>query len=137
MDLFAVMAETAVALRTLPGPPRVFEWDRGAVSGNSMVVALPDEIVFDLTYGRGQDKFSDMIIMLLIPRGDERSARKVMGPFVAGSGASSVKAKLDGYTWTTCHRQIVTRCSFDEVQDRGGVSYLAAMFHTDVYGTGG
>jgi hypothetical protein len=138
MDLFAVMAEVATALRTLPNMSgRVFEWDRGTVSGNSMLVTLPEEIEFDQTYGRGSDKFSDMIIMMLLPRGDVRSAYKTLGPYVRGAGTSSVKAKLDAYPFTTCDRAIVTRCTFDEVTDRAGAPYLAAWFHADIYGNGG
>jgi hypothetical protein len=138
MDLFAVMAEIAVACRTLPNMSgRVAEWDVGSVTGNSMLVTLPEEIEFDLTYGRGLDKFSDMIVMLLLPRGNVRAAYKTMGPYVKGDGASSVKKALEAYTYTTCDRAVVTRCGFDEVADRAGVSYLAAVFHLDVYGNGG
>jgi hypothetical protein len=138
MDLFAVMAEVATVCKTLPGMAgRVAEWDVGTVTGNSILVTLPEEIEFDLTYGRGLDKFSDLLVMLLLPRGNVRAAYKTMGPYVKGSGASSVKAKLEAYTYTTCDRVIVTRCGFDEVADRAGVPYLAATFHTDVYGNGG
>jgi hypothetical protein len=138
MDLFAVMAEVATALRTLPNMAgRVTEWDVGTVSGNSMLVTLPDSIDFDQTYGRGSDKFSDMIVMLLLPRGNVRAAYKTMGPYVKGSGASSVKQVLEAYAYTTCDRAIVTRCGFDEVADRAGTPYLAASFHLDIYGNGG
>lgn len=143
MDLFAVMAEVATALKTLPGPGgtetlagRVFDWQVGKINSPGVIVGLPDSIDFDQTYGRGQDKFSDLVVMLLLGKGDQRSAQKFMGPYVAGAGASSVKAKLDGYAWTTCHRAVVNRVEFLDVE-YAAVPYLAASFHTDIWGSGG
>lgn len=144
MDLFAVMAEVATALRTLPAPTgmagtlagRVFDWNVGKISSPGVIVGLPDTVDFDQTYGRGQDKFTDLVVMLLLAKGDQRSAQIYMGPYVAGSGTRSVKAKLDAYTWTACHRAVVRSVTFEDVE-YAGVPYLAASFHTDIWGSGG
>ena len=133
MDLAAVMDEVGDALDTIDGL-RVHRWPADNVQPPAAVVTYPAEYRFDETYGRGMDRLV-LPVVVLVGRPSERSARDLLGAYVNGSGASSVKAKVEAHTYTACHTVRVESVEFDVV-NVAGVDYLAATFTHDITGTG-
>lgn len=134
MDLYAVMGEVGNALKTITGL-RVAAWGAKTINVPAAVVALPDEILFDQTYGRGSDKISDLLVFVMVGDARRDDAVKTLAAYCAGSGAKSVKAKVEAYAYTTAHTVVVTKCLFPDVTF-AGAPYLAAEFHLDIIGLG-
>lgn len=131
MNLHSVMTElgtalTGIGLRVhVPGQN---------VSVPAAIVALPDEITYDATYGRGSDR---MVIPVVVLAGlvSDRTAVKALAAYADGSGAKSVKAALDGGTYTACDSVTVAQATFD-TYSIAGTEYLAALFDVDITGSG-
>ena len=132
MNVDANMAELATALRTITGL-RVHDHRARTIQPPAMLVPLP-VITFDETYGRGADSYAYDLALLAGAWSARTSTKRIAG-YCAGAGASSVKATLDGYDWTTCHDVHVTTIEFAPVSV-AGVEYLAAVFATVVIGSG-
>lgn len=136
MNLDDVAEELRAALKTIDGL-RVPPWGVESVSPPAALVGLPVQINFDETYVRGSDRYPDVEIYVLAGKPDDRSSRRVIAPFVAGSGSSSVKQAIESYAYTSCDAESVrvTSCEFEAVKF-AGVPYLAAIFHVDLTGDG-
>lgn len=134
MDLYAVMGEVGTALTGIAGL-RVAKWGAKRVDVPAAVVTLPDEIIFDQTYGRGSDKIADLVVFVMVGDARRDDSVKQLAAYCAGSGAKSVKAKIEAYTYTTLHTAVVTKCLFPDVTYAGN-PYLAAEFHIDIIGLG-
>jgi hypothetical protein len=135
VDLDALSVEIGTALATISGL-RVPPWGVEQVQPPAAVVALPDRIDYDDTYGRGKDRIPDLPVVILVARPEARTSRKALAAYAAGSGAKSVKQVLEAYAWTTCEVVTVNSCEFDQDATYAGVPLLAAIFHLDVIGTG-
>lgn len=133
MDLADVMDAIGDRLDTITGL-RVHRYPPGSVSPPAAVVSYPDEITFDETYGRGMDRLS-LPVVLVVGKASDRAARNKLGAYVNGSGASSVKAVLESGTYSAFHTVRVASADFDVVSI-GDVPYLAAMFNLDITGSG-
>jgi len=72
---------TAATMPDLPNPP--------------VAIVIPDNISFDDTFQRGMDTLT-FRIFLVVGRADERTAQNSLDAFCATSGASSVKAAVEG-----------------------------------------
>ena len=72
---------TAATMPDLPNPP--------------VAIVIPDNISFDDTFQRGMDTLT-FRIFLVVGRADERTAQNSLDGFCATSGASSVKAAVEG-----------------------------------------
>jgi hypothetical protein len=134
VDLDAVSEELRTALQTIAGlrcPP----WGVEEVQPPAAVVTLPESVDFDETYGRGKDRYPDLQVVVLVGVPEERASRKTLAKYVAGSGAKSVKAVLEAYTWTTCEVVTVLRVDFPRAT-YAGTPYLAAAFHLEIIGKG-
>lgn len=132
MDLDAVMTQIGTALDTISGL-------RIAVVGEKPVppaayVSYPDSITFDQTYGRGQDAMV-LQVVLVVGRTVDRATRTALAGYCKGSGSSSVKAAVDGGTYTACDSVTVTGVEFDVVP-LGAVDHMAAIFSVSVVGSG-
>lgn len=132
MDLDTVMTEIGTALDGISGL-------RIAVAGEKVVppaawVRWPGSITFDGTYGRGSDSM-ELDAVVVVGRTVDRSTRKALAAYCKGSGSSSVKAAVDGGTYTAAHSVTVTGVEFDVV-DVAGIDYVAAIFSIDVVGSG-
>lgn len=138
MDVYAVMTEVDTRLRAVPGLRSTAIGADGPVTPPCAVQYLPDRIDFDLTYGRGMDKISDLIVVVFVGRGNLRSAVKAITPYVAGSGTKSIKAALDSATapYTGCADFQVIYAEIDYAARLGGTDYLAALFHCNFAGSG-
>lgn len=128
-----MMNEVATALGGVTGL-RVYPWAQKTITPPGAVLSLPDSIDYHGTYGTGQEMINDLVCVVMLGKASERAALKNLGPYVAGSGAKSVKTVLEAYAYTTCHTLTVTSVEFPEMT-LAGVEYLAALFHIDIVGT--
>lgn len=142
MDLTAVMTEIDTRLKTITGL-RVPEMGfTKSVRPPAAVQYPPDRITFDGTYGRGCDVYEDHIVVVFVAGNatDNRSSLKAIAPYLAGSGAKSIKAKLDSATtatpYTSCSDLTVVWAELDDGATIGGNDYLAALFHCKIIGVG-
>lgn len=115
---------------------RVPLWGASQVQAPAAIVALPDRVTFDETYGRGKDSYPDLPVVVLVGKPEDRASLKSLAAYAAGSGARSVKAKLEAATWTTCDNVTVEWCEFDALATYAGTPYLAAIFHLKILGKG-
>lgn len=128
MDELAAAADTITGLRTFGYPPD------STPPVPSFIVSYPDTIEFDRTYGRGSDAMT-VPTVLLVGRVNDRAARTNLAKYLAGAGAQSVKAALQGHAYTSCDSVHVRRVAVDVVR-MGTVDYLAATFTNEIYGPG-
>jgi len=133
MDIAAVLDEVGVALKTITGL-RVFDYPAGKITPPAAIVALPDDITYDTTYGRGADTFVVPVIVVVGKNSDRVSRNKILA-YVAGSGAESVKAAVDGGLYTEGCSVTVSSASFDTIPI-AAVEYLAVVFDVEVVGPG-
>lgn len=137
MNLDAVMDEVAERLDAVPGL-RVTANPADKVYPPHAIVSLP-EITFDETYGRGGDRYT-LPVVVAVGKVVDRAARKKLAPFVAGSGAKSLKQALEGTPaapaeYESCDSLRVQTISFDTYA-WGAVEYLVAIFTLDIAGDG-
>lgn len=133
MNLSNVMDAIATRLDVITGL-RVYAYPDGNVQPPAAVVAMPEAITFDDTYGRGADRMT-LPVVLLVSGSVPRTARDALGAYCDGSGAKSVKACLEGGGYTAFDSVRVTGIDFD-VYEVGAVGYPAAIFTLDIYGHG-
>lgn len=134
MKLDAVMDEVAGVLAQITGL-RVFAYPPPTLTPPGGYVSYPLSIDYDETYGRGEDDFRDLPIVLVAAKVTDRSARDTVAAWAAGDGPKSIKALMEAHAWTSCDDLTVTSCEFD-VESVAGVDYLAAMFKATVAGPG-
>lgn len=134
MRLALVMDEVASVLTEITGL-RVFPYPPPTLAPPAGYVSFPQSASFDESYGRGQDNFNDLPIVLLASKVTDRAARDLVSQWSAGDGPLSVKARMEAHDWVTCDNLTVTSCEFD-VEKVAGVDYLAAMFKAVVVGPG-
>lgn len=134
MRLDAVMDEAAQVLSQISGL-RVTAYPPESLSAPAGYLSYPQSIDFDETYGRGEDRFTDLPMVLVADKVTVRSARDRVAAWAAGDGPQSVKRAMEAHTWTSCDDLTVTSCEFD-VETIAGVPYLAAMFKATVVGPG-
>lgn len=133
MNVTDVMDELTTALATITGL-RAYAWARDSITPPAALVMLPNSYRYDETYGRGSDR-ATFDVVVCVGKADDRSAFKAIGAYADGSGAGSVKAAVDGGTYTACDSVRVASVTFDVVRI-AGTDYLAATFEVDVLGSG-
>lgn len=133
MNLAAVMQAVADRLDTIP-LLRCFGFPPDSLSPPAAVVSYPDAIRFDQTYGRGMDRMT-LPVVLVVGKVSDRSAREQLGAYCDGAGASSVKQVLESGTYTAFDTVVVSGADFDVVTI-AGTDYLAATFDLDIGGKG-
>lgn len=132
MDLVEVMDEVAQRLGGI-ADLNVFAYPPGTITPPAAIVDFP-EIEFDLTYGRGSDRLS-LPVRLMVARPFERSTRNALTPYCAGSGARSFKQVLESGTYNTFDTLRVTGVEFGTTEV-GGTQYMGAVFTLDIVGPG-
>lgn len=70
-----------------------------------------------------------------VSRVDLRSARDQLAQYLDGSGSYSVKAVLEGGTYTKCDSVHVASATVQTLSV-AGVDYLGAEFQVEIFGTG-
>lgn len=133
MDTGAMRLEIETALKTINGL-RVAGWG-AQVRPPAALVTLPESVKFHQTMGVGSSRVEDLMVIVLVPRPNDTRAVEQLMPFVAETGGQSIKAKLESYAWTTIDDLTVLSVDFDVVTYQE-TPYLAAMFHTDIFGKG-
>jgi hypothetical protein len=128
MDQVGTQLDTIAGLRVHPFPP-----DR--LSPPSAWLGYPEDYEFDKTYGRGMDRINNLPVVVAVAKVSDRKARDLIGVYVNGSGAKSVKAVLEAGTYTAFHTIRVASVNFD-ILTVGGDDYLAALFLVDIAGQG-
>lgn len=133
MDLADVMQAVADRLDTITGL-RVYPYPPDLVQPPAAVVTYPEEYVYDATYGRGMDRMT-LPVIVMVGRVSDRASRDAIGAYANGSGASSIKAVVEAGTYTAFDTVRVTGAEFDIVSV-AGVEHLAATFTLDIAGPG-
>jgi hypothetical protein len=133
VNLANVMQAVSDRLDTIAGL-RCFGYPPGTVSPPAAIVSYPDHLTFDETYGRGMDRLT-LPVVVVVGRPTDRSTRDRLTAYCDGSGTSSVKAVLESGTYTAFDVIRVTGIEFDTVSI-AAVDYLAAIFDLDIAGHG-
>ena len=120
------------ALDTIAGL-RVFDYVPDSLSPPAAVVE-PLEVDYDEAMQRGLD-FYRAFILVIVGRMSDRSSQDRLDAYVAGSGASSVKAALES------NRTLGGACSTLQVTSArprevvvSGVNMIAYRFEVSIYG---
>ena len=119
--------------RLLTIHPRVFDHMVDTIEPPMFIVAMP-AITFDLTYGRGRDRWA-LPVLLAVGKVSDRGSRDALAPFIAGSGPKSVKQALETGAPASFQTLQLQRIEFD-VNTWGTVEYLVAAFTLDITGRG-
>jgi hypothetical protein len=136
MNIADVMDQVGAQLSTIDGL-RVYPWNVDKVSAPAAVVALPEEIDYDATFGRGSDSLT-LDVYVFVARIDQRTGRDALAAYLDGSGSRSVKAAVDSshtVIYTACDVVRVAKASVEPLVS-GGVDYLGAVFTLEITGQG-
>jgi hypothetical protein len=128
-----VMDEVADQLDTIAGL-RVFAFPPDSLTPPAAIVSYPDEIVYDATYGRGMDRLT-LPVVVVVGRLSDRATKGLLTDYTDGTGGGSIKAVVEAGTYTAFDTVRVTRAEFDAIRI-GSTDYLAGMFDLDVAGQG-
>lgn len=133
MNLANVMKAVAAQLATI-ADLNVYSFPPDKVEPPAAVVSYPDDYTFDATYGRGADKLT-LPVVLVVGKVDQESTRDALGAYVDGSGARSIKAVVEAGVYTAFGTVRVAGVEFDVVTV-AGVDLMAALFSFDIAGSG-
>lgn len=134
MKLGDVMDEIADAVRSVPSlQGRSYAYPQQAIQPPAAIIPFPSA-TFDMTYQRGSDQV-EISVVVLVPGFDMRAARDSLLAYMDGSGDESIKAAVEGHTYTALDSLRVETVEIREyfVSDS---AYLAAVFTIDVIGSG-
>jgi hypothetical protein len=134
MDVDAVMDEVALALEEIDGLGTYPYWaDR--ISVPCAVVEFPDTISYAETYKRGGSRMT-LPVRVLVARSPAPSARRMLAPYLKGSGPMSARAAVEDHetdAWDVATVTAMTECA---VYSYAGVEYLGATLSIDIFGSG-
>jgi hypothetical protein len=135
MNLDTVITQVATQLDTITGL-QIYDFPPDQAYPPCAIVAWPDSYDFDLTYGRGGDRMS-LPVVVLVGKVSDRAARTNLAAYCDGSGASSIKAVLESASaaYTAFHTVRVESVTFDVIS-MAGIDYMAALFTLDITGSG-
>lgn len=133
MNLADVMDELGTALDTIDGL-RVFPYWANKVTPPAAVISWPEPVTYDATMQRGMDEMI-LHVIILVGRYDARTTRDRMAKYLDGSGGDSIKATLDGGTYTACDSVTVQQADL-QVFVVAAVDLLGADFTVQVVGKG-
>ena len=133
MNLNAVMDAIGDRLGIIAGL-RIYDYPADKIAAPAAVLGLPDDITYDDAYGRGMDRMS-LPLLLVVGRGSDRVARDDLAAYASGSGTRSIKQVLESGTYVAFDTLRVTRVEFDSLRI-AGVDHLAALFDLDIAGSG-
>lgn len=134
MNLDDVMKQVGDRLDTIAGL-RVTSEPPNRITPPSGWVGFPEEYTFDETYGRGLDRIRNLPVIIAVGKVTARTTRTLIGGYVSGSGATSVKQVLESGTYTAFDGLRVASVTFDVIT-MAGDDYLAALFNVDIAGRG-
>lgn len=133
MNLADVMDQIGDQLDTITGL-RVYRYPPDRVQPPAAVVTYPDTYTYDSTYGRGMDRMTVPVIVM-VGRVSDRASRDQLGPYLDGAGPRSVKAVVEAGSYTAFDSARVMSVEFDIVQ-LANVDHVAATLSIDIAGEG-
>jgi len=92
-----VMDELAARIDTIDGL-RVHAFPPDNVHPPAAIVTYPDEYMYDKTFGRGMDRLT-IPVVVLVGKVSDRKSRDQLGAYVDGSGPRSIKGVLETATY--------------------------------------
>jgi len=133
MNLASVATDLGRALGAIPGL-RVLPFDADMVPAPAAILGYPD-VNFDATYGRGKDRWT-FPVAIVVGRANDRASYAAVGKYLAGSGTYSVKAAIDDYTEATSYDSATVTAGEVDETTYGDIAHIAALFEVDVIGQG-
>jgi hypothetical protein len=133
MDLTALMAEVAVAGRTVPGLA-VYEWEEPG-RFPAAVVGYPDRVNPNSTYGNGILLLEDLPFLLYVGKSHLRTSTKLLTDYLNDASPKGVVKALQNYAYTKADWLTVEYIDFDTHTLKGG-DFLTAVFHCNLAGRG-
>lgn len=133
MNLAAVMDELGDKLDSVVGL-RVYRYPPDSLQPPAAIVSYPESYDYDETMGRGMDRMV-IPVVLVVGRASDRASRDQLGPYLDGSGVTSVKQAVESGSSIEFDAVRATGAEFDMVQI-AGVDYVAATVRFDVFGQG-
>ena len=106
----------------------VYAFPIDGITVPAIVVAYPDSMTFDTTFGRGSDSLVLPLLFIIGPgQTSTKDVRDQLSAIIAGAGG--IKAALDGnYAWGSVR---VADAKIEPVS-WGAVAYIAAVFQLDI-----
>ncbi|HVW34048.1 MAG TPA: hypothetical protein VHL53_16045 [Acidimicrobiia bacterium] len=133
IELAAVMDAIAANLAAVTGL-RCYEWPTDSAAPPAGIVGYPERITYDMTYGRGADR-ATFPVWILLGAASSRTARDDLSQYLSASSALEIKQALDGRLpvdgQPTVHTCVVTE-AVPDAYPVNGVLYLAAKLTLDV-----
>jgi hypothetical protein len=125
MDALGVALSEIADVNVYPYPP-------SAIAAPALVVRYPERVTYDSTMGRGTDDI-EIIVVALVAKLSDHSARTNINAYMDGSGNRSVKQTLevDPTLAGNCHTLRVQEAEIT-VQTVGGIEYLAVEFTIEI-----
>lgn len=120
-----VMDAIGVSLALVPGL-RVFDFPPDAAVPPFAFVDMPESIQYDLTYGRGSDRFT-LKVYVGVGSQRDRVARDKLAAYAAGT---SIKAKIESTVLAGASMRVVS-AEFGRIELAGG-TYPGVIFTVDV-----
>lgn len=133
MNVADVMDQLGDALDTITGL-RVFRYPPDSIVPPAGIVAYPESVQYAESYRRGMDRIT-VPIVVVVGKVSDRSSAVELAAYMSGSGSKSIKAVVDGGTYTAMDSVTVMEAEVD-VFTMGPVDYIAATFEVDVVGQG-
>ncbi len=129
INVSATMQAVADRLVAAAVVTNAYGWPVRSVKPPAAIVGYPDELEFDVTFGRGSDR---AVIPIWIVCGNvhDKTARDTLSGYIAG--ATGVKDALDGDLGGAVQTARVTDCQIEKI-DIGGVEYISARFDLEVF----
>jgi hypothetical protein len=134
MNLADVMDQLGDQLDTIAGL-RVYRYPPDNVQVPAAVVTYPEDYTYDATYGRGMDRMTVPVIVM-VGRVSDRASRGQLGAYCDGTGDSSVKAVVEAGAFYTAFDSVRVQDATFDIVSMAGVEYVAATFALDVAGPG-
>lgn len=132
MNPTSVRTGLAARLDTITGL-RCFDYVPDSLSPPAAVVE-PIEVVYDEAMARGLD-FYRCYILVIVGRMSDRSSQDRLDAYVAGSGASSVKAAIEAdKTLGGACSSLQVAAALPRTIVVSGVDMIAYRFEVEVYG---
>jgi hypothetical protein len=126
-DLGTVRAALETALEGIDGL-RVYGFVPKSAQPPFVFVDMPETVEFDSSMQRGFDRTENLAVVVCVADVVDRTTDAALMAYAASSGASSVKATLDGAAGESCR---VTSVKFTPAIV-AGTQYMAAIFTLDI-----
>ena len=126
------MQEIADRLNTM-GKLQVYGFAAESVTPPAAVVGYP-EIEFDATYGRGMDRWT-LPVWVVIGKSSSLAARDQVSKYVSGGGITSFKEAIESGEYASLDTVRVASATPDQILV-GTSEYLSYRFDLDIAGQG-